>query len=815
VNGLVGGCLLAALFAAQSSVQLTLREGERLRASGNPAAALELYNRALAEAGSGSRDRADALLALTQVETVLGRYPEARTHAREAAGILEALNDARARAMALNDAGLASLYEGNYQYAEEDLRAAVDLSRAQQYQEGLAEQLGNLANVHFFVGRYAIAARLYEEALAVTSAAGTAVWTDRRRRILLANQASLYLRLGRAQQALEVYQQLGAMSGELPPVEQAQLLANLGVLYRRLGDPVKSLETYDQARQLFARDRHVDGEIGVLKNRGIVLALDLGRLDEAERDFSSALDAATAAGNRREMLHAHLYRAETLLRAGNARRAESDYAEALTLARELRTPEEEWKALYGLGRTSSGAERLQHLTQAVATVESIREGIRIPTLRSDFLTDKREVYDALLAARLADGSPPAELFGLLERSHSRVWRERLGLRTDVDLTAVQHALPEGVLLLDYWHSPAGSAVIAVTRNRDGIFKLAINDEQIAKLVDSLEAPPSTEWRTHAAELSSLLPPSHWLDQIGHILIVTDGSLALVPFELLNAGDRLLIERAAVSYTPTAATLLREQPSIDSMRPPWSLQMRAFGAPLFGASSVEDLAVVRDSIRETENEVRDIASELAGRDEVFLGSANLKANLVTPARAPVLHIASHAMADANAIEQSRILFSPPPGTGSDADYLFLKEAYELDLDGVELAVLSACDTARGQLVRGEGVQSFSRAFLASGARSTVTTLWRVADGPTRQFMRLFYHHLQQGLSRDEALRQTKRRFMGSDTALAAPHYWAAFVLTGDGDRPLPTALTWTAVIVPAMAVLAVGIVLVARVRVRSR
>jgi tetratricopeptide (TPR) repeat protein len=581
-----------------------------------------------------------------------------------------------------------------------------------------------------------------------------------------------------------------------------------------LGDPIKSLETYDEARQLFARDRHVDGEIGVLKNRGIVLALDLGRLDEAERSFTAALDAATAADNRREMLHAHLYRAETLLRAGDAHGAESDYAAALKLAAELRTPEEEWKAQYGLGRTKSGAERLQHLSDAVATVEGIREGIRIPTLRSDFLTDKREVYDALLAARLSGGSPPSELFNLLERSHSRVWRERLGLRADVALTAVEHSLPDGVLLLDYWHSEAGSAVIAVTRTRAAVFKVEIDDKEVGQLVDALEKPQSAEWRTHIARLSSLLPPSDWLDEIQHVVIVPDGSLALVPFELLNSGDRPLIERAAVSYTPTAATFLRPPPDAESVRPPWSLELRAFGAPLLGASRVEDLTPVPSAIGETANEVRDVASELAGREELFLGSANLKANLLTPARIPVLHIASHAMADVNAIEQSRILFSPPPATQSEADYLFLKEAYELPLDGVELAVLSACDTARGQLVRGEGVQSFSRAFLASGARSTVTTLWRVADGPTRQFMRLFYHHLQQGLPRDEALRRTKLRFLESETSLSHPHFWAAFVLTGDGDRPLPTTLTWTAVFVPAMALLAVGVVLAARFRVRT-
>jgi hypothetical protein len=97
------------------------------------------------------------------------------------------------------------------------------------------------------------------------------------------------------------------------------------------------------------------------------------------------------------------------------------------------------------------------------------------------------------------------------------------------------------------------------------------------------------------------------------------------------------------------------------------------------------------------------------------------------------------------------------------------------------------------VRGEGVQSFSRAFLAAGARSAVTTLWRVADAPTADFMAIFYHHLQQGLSRDEALRRAKLRFLASHSAQADPHFWGSFVLTGDALRPIPRAVEWKTIV----------------------
>ena len=88
------------------------------------------------------------------------------------------------------------------------------------------------------------------------------------------------------------------------------------------------------------------------------------------------------------------------------------------------------------------------------------------------------------------------------------------------------------------------------------------------------------------------------------------------------------------------------------------------------------------------------------------------------------------------------------------------------------------------MRGEGVQSFSRAFLAAGARSTVTTLWRVADGPTAEFMTVFYHHLQLGEPRAEALRQAKLRFIRSGTALARSPLLGGF--RHDGRWPPPGA-----------------------------
>jgi tetratricopeptide (TPR) repeat protein len=785
---------LLATGSGPGDVETALLEGARFEAAGDLDGALETYRWALENASRGSLEQARTLDALAAVEINLGQYAVADGHARDAAEIYEKLGESKKRAFALNTVGVAALSRGAYADAAEALESAIKISSSRGDHEDHAKELGNLGNVYLYLGRYSDAMGAYGAALAVMKKAPTEQWVTRRERIVLANQATVFMRLGRYQEALAIYQKLG-QSRDLPAEEQAQLLAIVGVVYRRLGDPIKALATYDDALRLFTRAPHVDGKLGVMKNRGIALALDLNRFDEAERSFSSVIELARRAGNRRERLVAHLYRGATLLRDGHPERARSDFTTGLALARKLRTPEEEWKALYGLGLTEGESKEIDYLTQAVSVIEGLREGIRVPSLRSDFFNDneKRDVYDALIARRLESGSV-ADVFNLIERAHSRPWREQLKLSGSVDLASVQRALPAGVLLLDYWSSGSGSAMVAVTSTRAKVTPVTLNEADVKALIDGLAAGAASEWRQYAETLGAhLLPPAEWFDGVEHVVVVTDGKLALVPFELLATRDGLLIQHAAVSYTPTVATLLRAAPPMRRWAPPWQLQLRAFGDPVFTSASFDDPAPLRKRLHAAAREVRAVASEIGGQAAFHVGTDNRKEYLRNSKElAPILHLATHAMAVENAMEQSRIVFSPAD-SGSSADYLFLEEAYKLRLTGIELAVLSACETERGPLLWGEGVRSFSRAFLAAGARSTVTTLWPVADAPTADFMRVFYHHLQRGEPRDEALRRAKLRFLESGSTLAHPHFWAAFVLTGDGIRPIPPALMWRSVI----------------------
>jgi tetratricopeptide (TPR) repeat protein len=761
-----------------------------------------LMSLAASAGGVQSASTASVLEERAEVETEAGQYAAAIRDANAAAAMHETQGDVRSRGRALNQVGFAEIYSGDYRAATTALTTAVRLAAGAGDDEGRVSAITNLATVDFFLGRYADAAARYDAALLIADARRVDTWVRPWRRLLFGNKATLDLRLGRYQQALAWYREAQAASPDLRPRLQGQMLMNLGVLYRRLGDPIKALTEYDAAMALFSREHQLDSELAVMKNRGIVLALDLGQLEAARANFSEVLDRATRSNTPREMLQAHLYRGETELRMGLLDPAREDFASSLETARAIRTAEEEWKALYGLARTelqgSNVTAARTHLESAVHVIESIRETIGVPALKSDYFNDKRDVYDVLIGIELPVGDPQ-RLFALIERNHARAWRDRLGLGGEVTLHAVQHALPAGVVLLDTWSSPWGSAMVTVTRDRAQVTRIEVSEPAVRDLVDGLAAGPGGGWRRSATKLAAGVLPGGLPAGTRHAIVVPDGALSLLPFELLPIGGQLMIERTAVSYAPTAALLFRRPAVRRAASLPWTAEFRGFGDPHFVSASLDDTASLRMRLAGTAVEVRGIASELGGRSILHLGAGDQKVHLLDAAEeAPLLHLATHAVADTDAMERSRILFSPRNGGQSSADYLFLKEAYDLPLQHVELAVLSACDTERGQLLRGEGVRSFSRAFLASGARSTVTTLWRVPDAPTAAFMKAFYYELQRGEPRDAALQTAKLRFARSGTDLADPHYWAAFVLTGEGLRPVPTAMRWSSLALAAAA-----------------
>jgi CHAT domain-containing protein/Tfp pilus assembly protein PilF len=121
-----------------------------------------------------------------------------------------------------------------------------------------------------------------------------------------------------------------------------------------------------------------------------------------------------------------------------------------------------------------------------------------------------------------------------------------------------------------------------------------------------------------------------------------------------------------------------------------------------------------------------------------------------------------------------------GSADDDGLLTAEEVAGLDLRGVELVTLSACDTALGDIRDGEGVMGLRRAFSLAGAEAMVMSLWRVADEETRRLMAAFYARLSEGTDKAEALRKAQQGLIAqlhAERGESHPFFWAAFVISG--------------------------------------
>ena len=139
----------------------------------------------------------------------------------------------------------------------------------------------------------------------------------------------------------------------------------------------------------------------------------------------------------------------------------------------------------------------------------------------------------------------------------------------------------------------------------------------------------------------------------------------------------------------------------------------------------------------------------------------------------MHFAAHGWIDEERPERSAVFLAP--GSESQDGLLQLRDIVELDLEG-RVVVLSACSTASGQILPGEGVMSLARGFFQAGARVVIASLWPLRDDEAEELFTVFYTHLAGGSDIASALGAAKRDRIRSQAPAAA---WAGLVVLGDG------------------------------------
>lgn len=294
-----------------------------------------------------------------------------------------------------------------------------------------------------------------------------------------------------------------------------------------------------------------------------------------------------------------------------------------------------------------------------------------------------------------------------------------------------------------------------------------------------------------------------MDELDHrrILVVADGPLHFVPFAALSdpRTDHLLAVDHEVVNTPSASTLSVLRKEIAQREPP-NKTIAVFADPVFemedermkpstfsdevqlspASIQMEDVPLTR--LPFTRREAQAILSLVP--EDKSLKALDFQASrelILSPEiqNYKYVHLATHGFLNSILPEQSGIILSLFYQNGHQREgFVSAGDIFNLRLKA-DLVVLSACRTALGKQVRGEGIMGLARAFLYAGAARVVASLWKVDDVATAEFMQTLYEGMlgDAHLSPPEALRAAQLKMM-NDPRWKSPYYWAAFVLQGD-------------------------------------
>ena len=274
-----------------------------------------------------------------------------------------------------------------------------------------------------------------------------------------------------------------------------------------------------------------------------------------------------------------------------------------------------------------------------------------------------------------------------------------------------------------------------------------------------------------------------------LVVVPDGSLHYLPFAALPLG---MVERPvryrAVDYLQRRVELQYAYSAdylLEVSRPDTATYARdllAF-APSFGKDSepVAARGTLREELRlsplaHNRDEVRQLQRLIPNARAYYDREASRERFVEGAGHSRILHLSSHGSVDPTDPNLSFVAFSQSGDSVDREELLYFNDLYYLPLHS-ELTVLSACETSLGKLAPGETTMSMASAFASAGARSTLTTLWQVDDGATKDAIVSFYRHLVGGKSRSSALAAAQRELLESD--YAHPFYWAGLSLHGAG------------------------------------
>ncbi len=811
------------------------------RGLGDYLTALDSTQRAIAifEELQNKEDTAGALINLAVIYRALGEYDQALAAYQQTRRLLANQNDTPQLRQLYQNLGVVYALRGDYSRALENFQRALTSYEAapQRNPADIAEILHNIGNVYLEQSNPRQALAFYQRAQADIQTSG-------KKSVLGLNYHQIgraYEDLGDEAAALTHYRQAQTLfeAIENKPGLAGSFLASGNLeLQRRNFAPARAL--FQKSLNVYEALGDSYGNANALANLALVQH-ESGAYEQALALVERATPLAEKTGSLNQLAELYQLTGRVQLARGQDALARQAFEKAIAATEALRaqvaggeqdrqrlletrlTP---WQGMVqllvkqndppaALGFAEQARARVlldvlqhgrAHLNKALRPAEQKQEHTLKTEVRALNLQLTRATQaDKPEAARVSELKTRLDKARLsYEAFQTALYATRPELRTQrgeaplIKAEELASLLPTPAsALLEYVVTADATYLFTVTpaatkRAEVRVFTLPVKRAELAQQIDSFRrqlAGRDLGFRQAAARLYELLlkPAQAQLKGKTNLIIVPDGKLWELPFQaLLSAPQRFLLEDAALSYAPSL-TVLRE---MARRRPAKSAgaTLLAFGNPALEQATQERAALTLRggklaALPEAEEEVKALGRLYgAARSRVYTGVAAREDRAKAEAtQARVLHFATHGVLNDAAPLYSHLVLAP--GEQNEDGLLEAWELLQLDLHA-DLAVLSACETARGRVGAGEGVIGLTWALFVAGVPSTVVSQWKVESAATRELMLSFHRALNpssnvnQTTAKSEALRQAALKLLRKPVT-SHPFYWAGFVLMGDG------------------------------------
>ena len=726
---------------------------------------LDFYSRglALAREVGNKQYEGSSINNLAVAYLGLGEYETSVSYLTQALALQTAAGNRRGQGVVFNNLGTAYLFLGDLVKSEEFYRQALSVRREVKDDRGEGFALNNIGQVFIQSGDYPKARDFLDQALAlrkrIADKQGEAV-TSR-------NIGKLLFKSGNNAEAAKFLNEARKLSNELGDRRvEADTLFWLASIAARTDDVSKGIE-------------HIERGLGIIEQiRGEIinpqlrtgyfstvpqyyelyadLLVSRGQKQNGEKDIELALQVSERA--RARTLVELLQEARIDIKKGDDERRLDELQETLNAKYRDRTT---------LLSGKPTPAQIEKITAEINTLDAEVEALQVKIRRENPAYADLTYGSALSASEIRD------------------------------------LLDDRTVLLEYKLGDTRSLLWLVTKSSVRVFSLPPRKviETLAtdyyKAVSGGRAGYGDVARLEA-ELSNML-----IGQVSNaigknrVAVVADGVLQLIPFSAMPG----LAANETVGL-PSAGVLaeLRRTAKARTSSP---RRLAIFADPVFEANdsrlisakevSKEKYAAVGRDLRDL-NRGAELQRLIASRTEAreiagLFPASHVKTHLDFDASVDaatderlrdynIIHFATHGLLDTQRPESSSLVFSLFDKNGKRRDgFMRLRDVYDLELSS-DLVVLSACQTALGKDVRGEGLIGLTRGFMFAGAPRVVASLWKVDDAATAEFMKRFYRGMiKEGLTPATALKKAQNE-LKAIPRFRYPYYWAGFTLQGD-------------------------------------